>query len=447
MASPRVDKTVVLLRISVFDVQGSAEAEGSDGEDEFAGRNHYFPVRILRPAPGNIRMILEIRLERFEVCFRRFEERFRRGVLVVVGLKDDGSAEERNAFECHCLRLLDFALGESVEYFRTGFADAEKVPGLAGETERFARGEFELKPHCADRFDGDGPGGDQIISRKSAGSGVVGVPLDERRMFAVEIDRAENGSVSGSAGAAEDHRVRRAGIEERHACAVVERGNGQQQGVEFADEFDKVRRSAPGESARFMNVDFLFCEPFDAVRESECAVDGSERGECGAHPCVIFGDGGQTGVVVSLRVVNHETVSVGFAPRVVQVSFDLLFGIVLEQFGIGPVHVGVIEQTGGDRRIAAEPLKQEDDVGKLFAHACDDVLPRGNGDHIAGVAAETVHAAPAPDDEDVCNIFPKIFFGVIKLGEVFPDRAPGAGGDDGSVVAAFEPFGVDFMDF
>ena len=76
------------------------------------------------------------------------------------------------------------------------------------ETERFARGEFELKPHCADRFDGDGPGGDQIISRKPAGSGVAGVPLDERRMFAVEIDRAENRSFSGGVRAAEEHSVR-----------------------------------------------------------------------------------------------------------------------------------------------------------------------------------------------------------------------------------------------
>ena len=198
----------MLLRIPVFDVQRSAEAERGDGEDEFSRRNHYFPVSVFRPVPENIRMILEIRLERSEICFRGFEERFCRGILVIAGLKDDGAAEECDAFERHCLRLLYFALGEAVENLCAGFADAEEILRIAGETERFAGGEFELEAHFSRWFDVDGSGGDEVISREPAGSGVAGVPLDERRMFAVEIDRAENRSFSGGVRAAEEHSVR-----------------------------------------------------------------------------------------------------------------------------------------------------------------------------------------------------------------------------------------------
>ena len=55
----------------------------------------------------------------------------------------------------------------------------------------------------------------------------------------------------------------------------------------------------------------------------------------------------------------------------------------------------------------AETLEQKDRFGKFLLHAGHDVLPRGGGNFIAGVATKTIHAAPAPDQERIGDDVPE----------------------------------------
>jgi len=81
----------------------------------------------------------------------------------------------------------------------------------------------------------------------------------------------------------------------------------------------------------------------------------------------------------------------------------------------------------GDGGVAAEAFEHEDGLGVLEADFGDDVFPGGDGNFIAGVAAEAVDAAFAPEEKYVGHVLPEVAVGVVEFGEVFPEDAPGAG--------------------
>ena len=101
VASLRVDEAVVFLRIFVFHAERGAEPDRREQEDEFSRRDHHVAAGVLRPFPDDIGVILEIRLKRFQILFRRFEKSARRPVGIVFRLKNDGPAQKRGAFQGH----------------------------------------------------------------------------------------------------------------------------------------------------------------------------------------------------------------------------------------------------------------------------------------------------------------------------------------------------------
>ena len=123
--------------------------------------------------------------------------------------------------------------------------------------------------------------------------------------------------------------------------------------------------------------------------------------------------------------------------------FGGVAGGVLEDFGVGPVHAGFIEELFGDGGVAAESFEHKDGFGIFEADFGDDVAPGGCGDFVAGVTAEAVDAAAAPEEEDFGHVAPEVAVGVVEFGEVFPEDAPGTGGFEGVVGGvAGKPFGV-----
>jgi hypothetical protein len=103
---------------------------------------------------------------------------------------------------------------------------------------------------------------------------------------------------------------------------------------------------------------------------------------------------------------------------------DFAAGIILEQFGVSPLHAAFGEQIFGGFPGAAEAFEQENGFGKFVLHAGDDVLPGGHGNFVAGVAAETVHAAPAPGQKRVGDDVPERDVVLFEFDQIFPDVCP-----------------------
>lgn len=123
--------------------------------------------------------------------------------------------------------------------------------------------------------------------------------------------------------------------------------------------------------------------------------------------------------------------------------FEGVAVVVLENFGVGPVHAGFVEELFGEGGVAAEAFEHEDGFGVFEADFGDDIAPGGGGDFVSGVTAEAVDAATAPEEEDVGHVAPEVSVGVVEFGEIFPEDAPGSGRFEGVVGGvAGKPFGV-----
>ena len=109
---------------------------------------------------------------------------------------------------------------------------------------------------------------------------------------------------------------------------------------------------------------------------------------------------------MGFRIMHHDSVAGAAEPCIFQVSFDLFAGIVLEQFGVCPVHIRLVKQIRRHSRIAAEAFQQENRFREFVTDTGCDVFPRGFGNHIPRVTAEAVHAAHTPCAEHRCKIFP-----------------------------------------
>src|ERR1035438_3037104 len=92
-----------------------------------------------------------------------------------------------------------------------------------------------------------------------------------------------------------------------------------------------------------------------------------------------------------------------------------------------------ISQAFGDLPRAAETFEQKNGFGKFVLHAGDDVLPGDGGNFVAGVATETVHAAPAPDQQRVGDEVPKFYVVLFEFDQILPDRACRAGAGEFAV--------------
>ena len=67
------------------------------------------------------------------------------------------------------------------------------------------------------------------------------------------------------------------------------------------------------------------------------------------------------------------------------------------------------------------------------------------GNFVAGVAAETVHAAPAPGQQRVGDEIPKLDVVLFEFHQIFPDGAPRAGAGEFAVGIFQEKFRMIFL--
>ena len=79
-----------------------------------------------------------------------------------------------------------------------------------------------------------------------------------------------------------------------------------------------------------------------------------------------------------------------------------------------------------DVLVSAQPFEHEDGVGIFHPNLGNNIFtPRLERHLVAGVAAEAVNAAPAPEQKDLCHIVPQCpAMRIVEFGEVFPDRTP-----------------------
>ena len=191
-----------------------------------------------------------------------------------------------------------------------------------------------------------------------------------------------------------------------------------------------------------MNVDLLRRVPLDAVGDAPCALPGEERGELHAQPRVDRAALREPVVVVRLGEMDERAVSLGAFDRAGQVALELAAVVGLENLRIRPVEVRLGEQAVGDGEFAAQALQQKHGVGILLAHLRDDVAPRLGGNHVPRVAAEAVHAVPAPEEEDVGHVRAQLRVRVVELDEIRPLDAPGARRMEAAVRLVPEPVRV-----
>ena len=94
---------------------------------------------------------------------------------------------------------------------------------------------------------------------------------------------------------------------------------------------------------------------------------------------------------------------------------------------------------------SAETFQQKNGFREFILDTGDDVLPGRHGNFIAGIAPETVCAAPAPDQEGVGNFVPQHHVVLFQFNEIFPGGSPGAGTGKRAVGIPPEIFGVIFL--
>ena len=125
--------------------------------------------------------------------------------------------------------------------------------------------------------------------------------------------------------------------------------------------------------------------------------------------------------------------------RVVQIARDLRAGEFLEQLRVGPLYAAFTQQHFRLGPASPQAFQQKEGVGKLLAHAGDDVLPDRHRHLVAGVAAKTVHPAPAPGQEGLGELVPKLAVLGIELDQVLPRDAPRPRTHEVTVRAAQKP--------
>ena len=303
------------------------------------------------------------------------------------------------------------------------------------ERQHFAR----LQPHAGGRVDVHGLAGDEFRHARRVEDGRI--PLHGGGVVAVEVREHEHGCAV-VAQAHDGERVAVATRDQALAHAGTERGMRGEDAVQAGDEVHHVVGRIPVEVAAVVYVDLLGGVPLHAVRDAPRALVAEQRGELHAQTGVDLPALREAVVVVRLGKVDERTVLLRARDRAGQVPLERAAVVGLENLGVGPVEVGTCEQGVRDLELAAEALEHEHGVGVLLAYTGDDVVPRLLGDHVARVAAEAVHAEPAPEEEHVGHVGAQLGLRVVELHEVGPRHAPRAGRDERAVGLAVEPVGV-----
>ena len=259
------------------------------------------------------------------------------------------------------------------------------------------------------------------------------VPVYCRRCGTVEVGEDEQPVARHS------KRVSLAPRDDPEVARAVERRMRREDAVQLGYEAYHVRLRAPREVALAVDVDLLAAVPLHSVGDAPRALPAQQRRQLHPEPRVRLALVCEAVVVMRLGEVHERAVTLRALDCAGQVPFEGSAVVGLENLGIRPVEVGHGEQAVGRLYLAAEALEQEDGVGVLFADLCDDVLPRVGRNHVACVAAEAVHAYPAPEQEHVGHVGAQPVVGVVELHEVGPDDAPRPRRDESPVGFAAEP--------
>ena len=421
---------------------------GGFDQQIMARRHHDTPVDILRHPPDHDRRRQIFAIQVAQEILRRRQQFFRQPVqireLVIrqdrAVFADDRARNGRSGFLQH-----DPFRIQQTAFF--GFFDRLDLFPVGRQTEYRAAG--QQQGAFAARFPGEFEylAGKQVIESIGIERSRIDVPADRGAAAGIQIDGDQDGIAAVGVGPSEQQTVVRMAVDESRRRAVVETGHFGEDRIEPADVSHLVFGRTPVKGGIFMHVDPFAGEPFHAVGESECAVGRGQSGQRGAHFRIFVRGCGQPEIVMRFRVMDHEAVPRALLPGIIQISFDLPAGVILEQFGIRPVHIGIIEQFRGHRRIAAETFQQKDRFREFLADLRHNVFPRRHGDHVGGITPETVHPAHAPVTERARQIFPQFEFGMVQLGQVTPGNTPRAGRMDRAVGIAHQPFGMRLMQF
>src|SRR5439155_931363 len=148
---------------------------------------------------------------------------------------------------------------------------------------------------------------------------------------------------------------------------------------------------------------------------------------------------GESVVVVRFTVMRQHTDARALLVRMVEIAGGLRAGNFLEQLRVGPLHPAFGQQCFRFVPAAAKPFEQEERFGKFLAHAGGDVLPDRHRHFVTCVAAEAIHAAPAPGEKRLGQVVPKFPFARVQLDQVLPGHAPRAGTEERAILAAQKP--------
>jgi hypothetical protein len=282
------------------------------------------------------------------------------------------------------------------------------------------------------------------VPGKQVGSegGKVAMPFNKSLLRGIQVGEDEQPVVARGIGAQDCGGIVVVAGDHFDPGAGVEGGVCFHDGVDAAQPVDHIGFRAPVEGVGVVHVDLLLGKPLDAVGEAERTVMRGERAERGAEAGEGMRGGGEPGVVVGFAEVDQVAFGFRHPDAFGQIAVDLPLVVVLEDFGIGPVHAGIGEQAFGHVLVAAKPFEHENGVGIFHAHLGNDVFPCREGHLVAGVAAEPVDAPAAPEEEDIGHVVPKTARVVVQFRKVFPQHAPGPRRHERAVVVVVEPFGM-----
>ena len=272
--------------------------------------------------------------------------------------------------------------------------------------------------------------------------GLNGAGLDG---LAIEVHQHQHTVEPFAGGAQEGQHRCVVGTDAAHLGPVEEAGMFREQAVERSQILDQIRFGAPGQVAGIVDIDPFRGQPFHAGGETKSPALARQGAETVAQARPGGAATGETEVVVGFAVVHEQPVPLALLHAVVQVGGDLDGVVVLEQFGVRPVHAALGEQGFGGFPGAAQPLQQEDRLRVGLVHLGGDVLPGGQGHHVARIAAEAVHAAPAPGEQRPGHGIPKGGAALIQFHQILPGGTPGAGAVEGAVRVPAEPVGPMFQ--
>src|ERR1700722_11624493 len=139
-----------------------------------------------------------------------------------------------------------------------------------------------------------------------------------------------------------------------------------QQAIQACEFADDVVRVVPGKAAAGVDVDALGREPFNAAGEAKAAADAGKGAKAIAKQRPGAATRSEAFVVMRFAVMNEEADAPDSLEAVIEISRDFGAGIVLKEFGVGPLHAAFRDQLLGDFPRAAEAFEQKNGFGEFL---------------------------------------------------------------------------------